>query len=424
MVRSLRIGLLGLGNVARGVLQILRNEQDLLIRRAGVRLEVVRVCDRSYQKKADIIKDIPTGDDPADIFNDDSIDVVLELAGGLEPARTWILTALQRGQAVVTANKAVLARHGNEIFQAAREHGCDIGFEAAVAASLPIIKNLRRGLIANHINTIYGILNGTCNFILTRMEGEGMDYGEALRLAQERGFAESDPTFDVEGHDAAQKLAIISALAFDTAINEEAVLTRGITALRAVDLELARRMHCVVRLLAIARRDPLQMRVQPTMIPQSHMLASVRDEKNAVMMETSNAGPQMIMGLGAGSLPTASAVVSDLVYLANKSADSPEYWLSGDSMPQRFEDHVCKYYLRFQARDRPGVLAEIARILSNYQISIASVHQEEGPEPVDVMVITHSAPEKKLLSALKEVDDHDFIAAPTVAVPMEFAFQE
>ncbi|MCB1326952.1 MAG: homoserine dehydrogenase [Spirochaetales bacterium] len=418
-MKSVRVGIMGLGTVGQGVLRILRDHGEALEHRSGVRFEIVRIFDRSFREKGDVIRDIPASDNMEDVLGDPSIDIVAELLGGIEPAYTVVTRALAAGKDVVTANKALLARHGNELFELSHQHSCEIAFEAAVAAALPVIKNLRRGLIANEIEALYGILNGTCNFIITRMQEDGLDYAAALREAQVRGFAEADPSFDVGGKDAAQKLAIISALAFDTRINEDAVLTEGIEHIRLVDHQIAADLKCVIRLLAVARRDPLQMRVHPVLIHEDHVLAHVRDERNAVFFATSNSGPQLLMGLGAGARPTAAAVVSDLVFLARENPETPEYWISGTKDPVIHHEYAYRFYLRFQTYDRPGVMADLARILAEENISIASVSQKEGPEPVNVVVITHTTPEVPLRTAIKRIDALDTILAPTVAMPME-----
>ncbi len=423
-MKSVQIGLLGLGTVGRGVLDILRSEQEYLLHRSGLTLKVKRIYDRSLKKKQELLtaSGAEAAESPEQILADPQIDIVVELMGGLNPARDIVTRALENGKSVVTANKALLAKHGNEIFALARKKNREVGFEAAVAGGLPIIQNMRRGLIANEIRGVYGILNGTSNFILTRMMEDDMDYAQALALAQERGFAEADPSFDVEGRDAAQKLAILSALAFDIPIREEAVITEGITRIRSVDLAFARSMGRVVRLLAIARQDEqyrLQLRVHPAMIPLSHPLAAVRDEKNGIYFDASNSGPTLITGPGAGARPTAAAVISDLIFLSRTRRDSSEIWISGSEPPELIADSEYRFYLRFQTKDQTGVLAEIAAVLAAEEISIASVQQPEGAEPVNVVVVTHSASEADLARALARIDALSFVLAPTTAIRME-----
>lgn len=423
-MNPIQIGLCGLGVVGRGVLEILRTEQEFLRPRSGLDLRVRRVFDRSWRRKEAALAGIEATDNPDEILNDPEIDIVVELMGGIDPARKIVSSAIEKGKAVVTANKALLARHGNEIFRLARERKVGFGFEAAVAGGLPVIQNMRRGLIANEVRGISGILNGTCNFILTRMQEEGMDYAAALQLAQQRGFAERDPSFDVDGHDAAQKLAILSALAFDSAIREEAVITEGIRHVRQIDLEFARSFGRTVRLLAVARQtdeERLIMRVHPAMIPLNHPLAAVRDEKNAVFFDASNSGPTLITGPGAGARPTAAAVISDLVFLARSRPDSSEIWLSGSEMPQMHTDYWYRFYLRFETRDQPGVLAEITRLLAQEEISIASVRQPETDEPIQVVVTTHEAQEERMQSALSQLNQAAFMLAPAAMIRLEDA---
>ena len=423
-MKTVKIGIIGAGTVGRGVLDILRRQGDLIAKRAGVAFEVKAVCDRSWEKKKEFLGNAAASADFALIRDDPEIEIVLELIGGREPARTYILESLQNGKSVITANKALLAAAGREIFSAARAAKKEIGFEAAVAGALPVIKSLRRGLIANETRALYGILNGTCNFIITKMQEERMDYSQALRLAQEKGFAEADPSFDVNGNDAAQKLALLAGLAFDVFIEEDKVPAEGIANLRQVDLTLAESMGWVIRLLAVARREDdgsLLLRVHPAMIHKEHILASVVGEKNAVFLDTSNSGPCLIMGLGAGSHPTAAAVISDLVHIARNRDGEPEFWYdTDDAVAPAYADHCSyRYYLRFRTLDQPGVLAAISRVLAEENISIATMHQQEGSEPVDVVLLTHSAPEDRLIRALKKIDELPVIKEPTVHLRIE-----
>lgn len=410
-MKTLKIGILGAGIVGRGVIQALRDQRDVLRLRTGLEIETVAVFDRSWEKKRDVLGDIPASDDPSIVVDNDDVELVVELLGGQEPAGTLILKALENGKSVVTANKALLARRGKEIFQKANDKHLQIGFEASVAGALPVIKSLRRSLVVNDFRSIYGILNGTCNFIISRMQFDGMDYGEALKLAQEKGFAEADPSFDVGGNDAAQKLALISGLAFDTFIPEEHVYVEGITGIRKVDLNMAAERKRVIRLLGIARKrddGKIELRVHPALIPEGHVLASVNDEKNAVFFDTSHSGPTLIMGLGAGSEPTAAAVISDIVSIGMNSG-LPEQWFGDDRALDFAKNFDYRFYIRLQTEDRPGVLAEIASILSKRDISIASVNQQEGEAPVQVVVITHEADETKMMDALADINKLDSV---------------
>lgn len=421
-MKQLKIGLLGLGTVGRGVVEILRERESSLNARVGVAFQISRVFDRSWQKKQTVLGRIPATDNVDDVLRDPAVDVVVELIGGLDPAYDHVRRALEAGKHVVTANKALLARYGNELLSLAREKGVSIAFEAAVAGALPVVRNMRRSFVSDDITSIHAILNGTSNFILTRMREDDMEYAEALALAQERGFAEADPTFDVGGFDAAQKLAILAALAFDTSIAEDAVVVEGIETIRHKDLRFAAAMNRVIRPLAIARRNGygrVSLRVHPAMLPADHPLAAVQEEKNAVMIESSNSGPAVIMGLGAGSRPTAAAVISDLVFIAGRAAGDPQIWLSGDAPPKMQMSFEYRFYLRFETADRPGVLAEIAQVLAAEQVSIASVHQYEGQEPIELVVVTHSVNEAALLRALAKIRELSTVLSPPIWIRMK-----
>ena len=421
-MKTIHIGLFGAGTVGRGVIEMLRTQAETLEKRGGVRFNVKAVCDRSYRKKAEALKGINASDDPAIVLDDPEIEIVMELIGGIEPAHQYILAALDKGKAAVTANKALLAGHGPEIFARAQEKRVELGFEAAVAGALPVIQTLRRGLVVNDINAFYGILNGTCNFIITKMQDEGMDYADALKLAQDKGFAEADPSFDVGGNDAAQKLAILASLCYDAPVTEADVPTEGITDIRPVDLRLAESMGWVIRLLGVARKEEsgeLFLRVHPAMIAKNHVLASVVAEKNAIFFDTSHSGPSLLMGNGAGAHPTAAAAISDLIAIARNTSGEPEIWLAGTERPRFARDYNYRYYLRFQTVDQPGVLADIARELASHNISIATVHQEEGEEPVNMVVLTHTARESDLMNAIKTIDQLERVLEPTIIIRIE-----
>lgn len=421
-MKTVRIGLLGFGTVGQGLVSILRKEKQRLLDRTGMVFEVKAVCDRSWQKKVSQLEHIPAHFEASPVLSDPEIDIIVELIGGISPAGDYVKQALTNGKHIVTANKALLARDGAAIFALASEKKKEIGFEAAVAGALPVIKSLRRSLVANEIRAMYGILNGTCNFIITRMQDDVMDYREALKLAQEKGFAEADPQFDVSGKDAAQKLSLLSSLAFDCRISEDDIYTEGITSIRPVDLNIAESMGWVIRLLAVAKRKEdgsLHLRVHPAMIHQDHILASVKDEKNAVFFDTSYSGPTLVMGLGAGANPTAAAVISDLVAISRHESGFPERWISTTGTFVPFRDYSYRFYLRFQTKEQTGVLADIARILADFGISIATVHQQEGAEPVDVVVITHHANERALVEAIEKIDNLSVIMAPTVYIRIQ-----
>ncbi|MCB1169777.1 MAG: homoserine dehydrogenase [Leptospiraceae bacterium] len=421
-MKDLRIGLLGAGTVGRGLIELLENRELALQKRIGRNLRIVAVADRSYAQKSFLQgKSFKVSDDPSLVLDNPDVDVAVELIGGLEPARQWVLQALANGKHVVTANKALLANHGKEIFEEARKAGKEIGLEAAVAGALPVIRNLRRVWIGSEIQEMFGILNGTCNFIITRMQKEDMPYEQALAIAQEKGFAEADPTFDVSGRDAAQKLAILSSLAFDHLVQEADIRVEGITELSPLDHAMALRMGRVIRLLAVAKKksDGYHLRVHPALIDASHLLASVEEENNALFTNDPYSGPTMIVGRGAGAHPTASAVLGDIAAIARIEDGSPEVWLSGTEKLQCAADAWYRFYLRFRTLDRAGVLASISRVLADHEISIASMHQEEGSEPVDVVILTHDARESNLAHALELINKMEIVRAPTVALRLE-----
>ncbi len=427
---TLRVGLIGLGTVGASLVKIVREEGAILQKRTGLNVQICQIIDRSWHKKKQLLHDIPASDDPSVIFNDKSIDVVVELVGGLEPAYTWLRTALESNKSVITANKALLAStHGNELFALAHKYQLELCFEAAVGGSIPIIQNFRRGLVAEQINSIYGILNGTSNFILSQMENQGMDYTLALRLAQQKGYTEADPSSDVDGMDAAQKLALVATLAFDTPILLDKVKIKGIASIEAVDLKFADSLGYSLRPLAIARRIQskagkdlaLQLSVHPAMVSQRSLLASVKDSMNALLIEGKYIQKMVSVGPGAGGFATASAVLSDLVFVGQKRGQKSEPWLAMTEKKVSIgeADFPCRFYLRLRAKDRLGVLAQISRILAEYKISIATIHQDEGSEPVDIIVLTHKTSEKKIDVALQKINKLSSMQAPVMVLRIE-----
>lgn len=418
-VKKVKIGLLGAGTVGQSLLEILKTDAAQIERRAGIRFEVGAVFDRSFQKKPALIG-YKAGNDPGIVLDDPDISIVIELIGGVTTARELMERALASGKTVVSANKALLASSaGPALFALAEKNNARIGFEAAVAGAIPVIRAMRMHYVSGSVRSLHGILNGTCNFIITRMESEGLDYGAALKLAQEKGFAEADPAFDVSGKDAAQKLAILAGLMFDSYVPESALRVEGIESIRAVDLRIARRMGYVIRLLAVARQTErgALLRVHPAMVPENHILASVKEERNAVFLESSTAGPALLVGKGAGGAPTATAVLSDLIDAATASGRSPAFFQGGPL--EIAPESSYRFYLRMQTRDKPGVLADIARLLADRGISIASFHQEEGPEPVQLVLITHHASETAMKEALEQIDRLDSVVLPSVMIRKE-----
>jgi homoserine dehydrogenase len=370
-----------------------------------------------------------------DILNDPEIAIVVELIGGIEPARSFILTALEKGKSVITANKALLAHCGEEIFQKALEKKLDVGFEASVGGGIPVILALKQGLVANAIETLYGIVNGTSNFILTQMTESGLAYEEALEEARKRGYAEADPTLDVGGFDTAHKLAILMRLAYGLPLGNESLYIEGITQITPMDIAYAREFGYRIKLLAICRREGhlLEARVHPTMIPDSHMLASVQGAYNALFIQGDSVGDILLYGQGAGMMPTGSAVVSDLVEMARNLARGISQRITPAAIGplskgrgpalKPFSELRTHYYFRFSALDRPGVLSSIAGILGRYQISIASVIQKgretEGPVPIVMMI--HEARESDVQEAIREIDRLPVISDPTRIIRVEMA---
>ncbi len=425
-MKEIGIGLLGLGNVGGGVVRILQAHASEIEARLGARLVVRRIAVRDPDRKRELELDpaLLTSDMQA-VLADPGISVIVELIGGVSDARRVILEAIERGKHVVTANKALLAEHGEEIFSRARARGVDVFYEGAVCGGLPILRTIRESLAADRIDALFGIVNGTTNYILSQMTEHGAEFGAALKEAQARGYAEADPTLDVSGGDAAQKLCILAALAFGTRIHPRDVLTEGITALEPLDFAAAREFGYVIKLLAIARRvgDGIEARVHPTMIPASSLLADVRGAFNAVLLQADALGPAMFYGKGAGGMATGSAVVSDLIDLCrNLLAESPgrvpmpcEPWIR-DVPPRPAGEIVCPYYLRFTVDDEPGVLARIASVLAEKKISIGAVIQRERKEQENaatVIIVTHAAREVDVKAALAWLDGLASTRAPT-----------
>ena len=430
---SIGVGLVGWGTVGSGVIRILMENADVIESRLGVSLELRRVADLDLVRPRAV--QVPPGlltDKVDDILDDPDIQIVVELMGGLGAARDVICRALERKKHVVTANKALLAHYGNEIFETARQNERSIGFEASVAGGIPFIKALREGLAANRIWTIFGILNGTANYILTRMTESGLDFADALREAQEKGYAEANPALDVEGIDAAHKLAIAGAIAFGTPIRFENVYTEGISRIEPLDIQFGEEFGYQLKLLAIARNTDgrIEMRVHPTLIPRRHVLASVKGAYNAVHIEGDAVGDIMLYGMGAGMMPTGSAVVGDLMDLARDIIrKTPSRIPPLGCLPERLGEPVIKpisdvttcYYFRFSALDRPGVLSSIAGILGAHQISLAAVLQKgrQIGGAVPVVMLTHEAIESNVQNALAEIDHLDVVLAPTQVIRVE-----
>lgn len=418
--KQLGVGLIGLGTVGSGVYTIIQEKASLIEQKSGLRLNLRKVADLdpSRASRLKVPRELFTIN-TSEVLEDEGVEVVVELIGGKSPAREIIHEAIERGKAVVTANKWLLAEEGPELLDFARSKGVELRFEASVGGGIPIIKALREGLVANDILLILGIINGTTNYILTKMSEEGTSFQEALAQAQQRGFAEADPTMDVEGYDSAHKLAILSSLAFSTFVKPEDISIEGISSIDAQDISYTREMGYGIKLLAIAKavEGALEVRVHPTLLPVSHLLTSVKNEFNAIYIKGAQVGTTMFYGKGAGSLPAGSAVVSDLVDIGlnrhghHKGFSDPSL-PKGQGLPIRsIHEITCSYYLRFNVLDSPGILGKIATILGSHSISIASLIQRpiEGSSSVPIVMLTHEAKEESIQRALAEIDRLPFV---------------
>lgn len=418
-MEPVKIGILGLGTVGSGTVNVLTRNADEIQRRAGRGIRVVHAAARDLKRKRNCPTDgIRLTANPQDVVNDPEIEVVVELMGGYEPARTLVLQAIANGKHVVTANKAMIAAHGNEIFAAAQKKGVMVAFEAAVAGGIPIIKTIREGLAGNRIEWLAGIINGTSNFILTEMRDRGADFADVLAEAQRLGYAEADPTFDVEGIDAAHKLTILAAIAFGIPLQFKKAYTEGITKITRLDVEYAEQLGYRIKSLGVARRTTrgVELRVHPTLIPERRLIASVDGVMNAVLVKGDAVGPILSYGAGAGADPTASAVVADLVDVVRTLTSDPNNRVphlafQSDQLSELpilpMEEVETAYYLRLQAQDKPGVLADVTRILADLGISIEAILQKEpreGENTVPVIILTQRVLEKNMNQAIAKIE--------------------
>ena len=414
MSEPVRVGVLGCGNVGGPLVDLLQQHGDDIAARTGVRLEVVAVAVRSASRDRDVV--LPDGvltTDAAAVVGDPEVDVIVEVIGGIEPARSLITKALEAGKPVVTANKELLANAGAELFETAHAAGVDLLFEAAVAGGIPLIRPLRESLVGERITRVMGIVNGTTNYILTRMTEEGASYGDALAEAQSLGFAERDPTADVEGFDAGAKAAIIASIAFGARVVAGDVSHEGISGITEADIAYATRLGYVVKLLAIIEwvDDSIGVRVHPAMVPKSHPLASVRESYNAVFVEGDAVGNLMFYGRGAGGYPSASAVLGDLIDAAvNLRKGSSATIGALASVPIRsIDDATSEYYLNMEVADRPGVLAAVAGVFGTHGVSIRTMEQEGLGDEARLIFITHTAREADMQSTLRDLRDLDAV---------------
>jgi len=433
-MQPVKIGLMGLGTVGGGTATVLLRNCDEIARRVGRKLEVVHAAARDIadQTILDPAK-VKLSDDASSVVNDPDVDIVVELIGGYSPAKELVLKAIENGKHVVTANKALIALHGAEIFKAAEEKGVIVAYEAAVAGGIPIIKAVREGLSANQIEWVAGIINGTGNFILTEMRDKGRDFADVLKEAQELGYAEADPTFDVEGIDAAHKLTILASLSFGIPLQFDKTFTEGISKITREDVTFAEELGYRIKHLGIARKSAngIEMRVHPTLIPERRLIANVDGVMNAVLIKADAVGPTLYYGAGAGAEPTASAVVADLVDVARVMDSSPEQRVPmlgfrSDAMQDTpvvaHDEFETSYYIRMQADDRPGVLADVTSIFAANGISIEAVIQKEpkdGQTRVCLIMLTSLIVEKNMTKALSEIEALDSIEGDVTKIRLE-----
>lgn len=432
-MEKLQVGLVGLGTVGTGVLKILLEEAEWLKRRTGLEIQLKRVADIDLKRDRGLdLKNVEASTHAEDILKDPEISVLIELIGGIEPAKTFLLEAMARKKHVITANKALLASHGPELFRTAAEAGVQIGFEASVAGGIPIIRCIKEGLAADRICSIAGIINGTANYVLSSMTEHGLEFSECLQAAQKRGYAEADPTLDINGKDTAHKLAILVALAHGVQVQPDSIFTEGIQLITGMDIRYARELGYRIKLLALSKinEGELEVRVHPTMIPANHPLAEVNQAFNAIYLTGERTGPVMFFGKGAGMMPTGSAVVSDLIDIARNRQlgirnHLPPLGFYGEfpqeAAIQRVEDHVTKYYIRFPVVDRPGVLSTISGVLGKHEISIHSVIQQGRRKggAVQIIMLTHEAREKGFQNALKEINRLEVVLDKSLFIRIE-----
>ncbi len=430
---SIKVGLLGLGVVGGGTWKVLRRNAQEIARRAGQTIEVTRIAVRDIEKARALVgPTIQVDADPFGLVRDPSIDIVVELMGGDTLARELVLEAIAQGKHVVTANKALLAKHGTEIFAAASAKGVVVAFEAAVAGGIPIIKAIREGLTANRIEWVAGIINGTTNFILSEMRSRGLPFATVLAEAQKLGYAEADPTFDIEGVDAAHKLTLLASLAFGIPVQFDRAYIEGISKLSSDDIKLAERLGYRIKLLGITkrRREGIELRVHPALVPAKSMLANVEGAMNAVLVRGDAVGQTLYYGKGAGEEPTASSVVADLVDVTRLLTADPEHRVPhlafqpdamSDTPILSIDDVITSYYLRLTVADQPGVLADIARVFSDSGISIGSMIQQpsDAENSADLVFLTHEAVERDVNAAIAQIEALPFVRSSVTRLRME-----
>lgn len=428
-MKKIKVGVIGFGTIGSGVVKALISRRKLLKEKSGIDMTVARICDKDLKRRRPVkVAKSTLTKSATKVLYDPEIDIVVELMGGVHPAKEIVLEALRQGKHVVTANKALLSDSGAEIFALAGLLGLSVGFEASVGGGIPIIRALNEGFVADRIDLVYGIINGTSNFILSKMAEERISFDTALALAQAKGYAERDPKLDLSGGDSCHKLSVLALLGFGIAVRPSEIYTEGITDITASDIDYAKQYGYAIKLLAIAKRDgkSVELRVHPTLIPKSHMLASVSDVYNAIFVKGDLVGENLFYGQGAGSAPTSSAVVSDIASIAKsldddyKSSAVVRFHKDVESV-KKMDDLVTRYYIRFTAADKPGVLAKVSGILAKHDISIASVNQLEGKSAggVPIVMMTHEALERNMCKAFKEIGALGSIKGKSVMLRIE-----
>ena len=428
-MKEINVGMIGFGTVGSGLAQTLLDQRERLIKKVGVPIVLSRVADINLDALPSPFDKIQFSKDSSDVLNNPEIDIVVELIGGIEPAKSFMLEAIENGKHVITANKALLSIHGKEIFEAAVANNVEVGFEASVGGGIPVIKGLKEGIVANRINSIRGIMNGTANYILSAMTEHSTPFAEVLKEAQEKGFAEADPTYDVEGIDTAHKLAILMTIAYGQHVHLDDISVEGISNIKPIDIEFAKEFGYRIKLLAISRNhgDHVEARVHPTMVPESHLFANINGTFNAIQFNGDTVDDVLFYGHGAGKMPTGSAVASDVVDISrNIIAGSVNRVPSLSFLPNHFtqpsitpmKDLTCPYYFRVSVLDQPGVLSAISGILGNYNISIKSVIQKGHRigEPVHVVLQVHNSLEASIEKAIGEIDALEVCTEPTVRI--------
>lgn len=428
-MKEISVGLIGFGTVGSGLAHTLLSQNKRLSQKVGAVINLTRVADINIDALPEEFSGITLSRDAADIFNDPDIDIVVELIGGMEPARSFMLEAIKKGKHVITANKALLSVHGREIFEAAVANNVEVGFEASVGGGIPVIKALKEGLVANRIDVIRGIMNGTANYILSMMTEHGTPFDEVLKDAQDKGFAEADPTYDIEGIDTAHKLAILMSIAYGQYVQLDDIAVEGISSIKPIDIDFAREFGYRIKLLAISRNhgDHTEARVHPTMVPESHMLANINGSFNAIQFTGDTVGEVLFYGHGAGMMPTGSAVAADVVDISrNIISQSINRVPPLSYLPDQFSQPSitpmssleCPFYFRVTVLDQPGVLSAISGILGTHNISIKSVIQKghQAGEPVHVVLMAHQASEASVQEAVAEIDALEYCTEPTVRI--------